>query len=128
MNNKKNFIWNFLGLSINSFNSLFFLIIVNRINGGNDGGIFTYAYSLVCLTYFIGLFFNRPYQITNPDKYSNKENGEIVIQDKNNLVIKSDDGLIYLKKIKKEGKKLMEIKDYLNGEKENFVGKICNRS
>ncbi len=73
MNNKKNFIWNFLGLSINSFNSLFFLIIVNRINGGNDGGIFTYAYSLVCLTYFIGLFFNRPYQITNPDKYSNKE-------------------------------------------------------
>ena len=62
------------------------------------------------------------------DKYSNKENGEIVIQDKNNLVIKSDDGLIYLKKIKKEGKKLMEIKDYLNGEKENFVGKICNRS
>lgn len=61
------------------------------------------------------------------DKFSNKENGEIVIQDKNNLVIKCYDGLIYLKKIKKEGKKLMDIKDYLNGEKDNLLGKICNR-
>ena len=61
------------------------------------------------------------------DKFSNKENGEIVIQDKNNLVIKCYDGLIYLKKIKKEGKKLMNINDYLNGEKDNLLGLICNK-
>lgn len=71
--NKKNFIWNFLGLSINSFTSLLFLIIINQFNSSVDGGIFTYAYSLICLTYYIGLFFNRPYQIANPQKYSNKE-------------------------------------------------------
>ena len=61
------------------------------------------------------------------DKYSNKENGEIVIQDKSNLVIRVSDGLIYLKKIKKEGKKLMNINDYLNGEKDNLLGLICNK-
>ena len=60
-------------------------------------------------------------------KYENKICGEIVIQDKNNLVIKAQDGLIYLKKIKREGKKIMDIKDYLNGEKENFIGLICNK-
>ena len=61
------------------------------------------------------------------DKYGNKACGEIVLQDKDNLVIKSSDGLIYLKTIKKEGKKIMNIKDYLNGEKENMVGLICNK-
>ena len=61
------------------------------------------------------------------DKYENKEIGEIVIQDKNNLVIKACDGLIYLKRIKREGKKIMDIKDYLNGEKDNLVGLICNK-
>ena len=62
------------------------------------------------------------------DRFENKEIGEVVIQDKNDLVIKSSDGLIYLKKIKKEGKRLMDIKDYLNGEKDSLVGLVCNRS
>ena len=61
------------------------------------------------------------------DKYSNKVCGEIVLQDKNNLVIRVSDGLIYLKKIKREGKKIMDIRDYLNGEKEQLVGFICNK-
>ena len=62
------------------------------------------------------------------DRYDNKEIGEVVLQDKSNLVIKSSDGLIYLKKIKREGKRLMDIKDYLNGEKDILVGLVCNRS
>ena len=41
-NLKKNVIWNTLGLTFNSFNSLFFLIIINRINGIDDGGIFSF--------------------------------------------------------------------------------------
>jgi len=61
------------------------------------------------------------------DKYSNKACGEILIQDKNNLVIKASDGLIYLMKIKREGKKIMDIKDYLNGEKDSLLGLICNK-
>ena len=62
------------------------------------------------------------------DKYSDKACGEVVIQDKNNFAIKCSDGLIYLKRIKREGKKLMNITDYLNGEHESFIGHICNRS
>ena len=72
-NDMKNFVWNFLGLTINSFNSLFFLVIVNWINGSSNGGIFTFAFSLCCLTYFIGTYFNRTYQITNPNNYKVKE-------------------------------------------------------
>jgi len=60
------------------------------------------------------------------DKYQNKPNGEIVIYDKNNVGIKVENGLIYLKDIKKEGKKRMLIKDFLNGEKESLLGKIIN--
>lgn len=67
---KKNFIWNFFGLTINSFNSLFLLIIVNRINGSNIAGIFTYAYSLICMVYYIGAFYSRTFQI----KEMNDEN------------------------------------------------------
>lgn len=69
---KRNFIWNFLGVSINSFNSLLFLIIVNRINGSNDAGIFTYAYSLISLLFFIGVYYGRTYQIA--DKTNNYTN------------------------------------------------------
>ncbi len=58
------------------------------------------------------------------NKYQNKENGEVVIQDKKNFAIKVSDGLVYLKKIKKEGKKLMNIVDYLNGEQTAFIGYI----
>ena len=69
---QKNFIWNFLGLTVNSFNSLFYLIIINRVNGGKEAGIFTFAFSLITLFYFVGIYFNRTYQIST-DKYNNKE-------------------------------------------------------
>lgn len=71
---KKNFFWNFLGLTANSFNSFFFLIIVNRLNGSYEAGIFTYAYSLICLFYMIGIFYTRTYQISDfSDQYNNRE-------------------------------------------------------
>lgn len=61
------------------------------------------------------------------DKYKDKTNGEIVIYDKNNVGIKVENGLIYLKDIKKEGKRRMLIKDFLNGEKESLLGKFINK-
>lgn len=71
---KKNFIWNFLGLTVNSFSSFFFLIIANRINGQHDAGIFTFAYSLISLFYVIGIYYNRTFQISDvKERYSNKE-------------------------------------------------------
>ena len=38
--NSKNVIWNRIGASLTAFTSLFFAIIVTRINGTNDAGIF----------------------------------------------------------------------------------------
>ena len=61
----KNFIWNILGTGLNSFNSLFFLIIVTRINGMNDAGIFSIAYSTALILYTIGLYSGRLCQVTD---------------------------------------------------------------
>ena len=93
--------------------------IFNQVRGMNP-----YPVAYLTLNNIIYKVYEVDYEVT--DKYENKKIGEVVIQDKNNLVIKASDGLIYLKKIKREGKKLMDISSYLNGEKENLVGLISN--
>lgn len=65
---RKSFIWNMLGTGINAFNSLFFMIIVTRVNGVNDAGIFTLAFSTACIIYVIGIYAGRIYQVTEQDK------------------------------------------------------------
>ena len=59
--------------------------------------------------------------------YNNKLNGEVVIS-KKKLGIKCNDGFVFLLDLKKEGKKRMKINDYLNGEKEDLIGKVVNIS
>ena len=94
--------------------------IFNQVRGMNP-----YPVAYFTLNKVVYKIYEIDYEETN--KYENKAYGEVVLQDKNNLVIKALDGLIYLKKIKREGKKLMNISDYLNGEKENLLGLICNK-
>ena len=94
--------------------------IFNQVRGMNP-----YPVAYFTLNGLVYKVYEVDYEET--DKYDNKENGEIILQDKNNIVIKANNGLMYLKKIKKEGKKLMNITDYLNGEKESLLGLICNR-
>lgn len=65
---RKNFIWNIFGTGFNSFNSLFFLIIVTRINGIENAGIFSLAFSTACIIYVIGTYAGRIYQVTELDK------------------------------------------------------------
>ncbi len=72
-NKKRDFIWNLIGTSINSFNSLFFMIVINHINLKSEAGIFTYAYSLICLFFILATFYNRVYQISKSDKFSSKD-------------------------------------------------------
>lgn len=67
-NIRKNFIWNIVGTTFNSFNSLFFLILVTRINGIDDAGIFSFGFSLACVFYCIGNYSGRVYQVTERDK------------------------------------------------------------
>lgn len=67
-NIRKNFIWNLVGSVIYSFSSLFLMIIVTRINGVKDAGIFTFAFSIACLFQVISNYFGRTFQVTNTDK------------------------------------------------------------
>ncbi len=94
--------------------------IFNQVRGMNP-----YPVSYFTLNKLVYKVYEVDYE--ESDKYINKEIGEIVLQDKNNLVVRASNGLIYLKKIKREGKKLLDISDYLNGEKENLLGLICNK-
>ena len=64
-NLRKNFIWNAVGLTLNSANSFFFLIAVRYINGMDIAGIFTYAFALCALFYIISFYFNRSFQVSD---------------------------------------------------------------
>ena len=67
-NTKKDFLWNVIGSTFNSFTSLFFMIIVTRIYGGNIAGIFTFAFSFASLMQVVGNYAGRSYHVTELDK------------------------------------------------------------
>ena len=62
------------------------------------------------------------------NSYKEKENGEIVKIDNEAIYVKVLDGLIKILEIKIEGKNKMPVTNFLNGNKNNLVGKILNRS
>lgn len=70
-NLRKNVIWNIIGSTFSSFNSLLFLIIVTRINGVDMAGIFSFAFSTACLFYIIGIYSGRTFQVTDNNKEIN---------------------------------------------------------
>lgn len=71
---KKNVLWNMVGTTFNAFNSLFFMMIVTRINGLKSSGVFTLAFSLACLLCLIGGYEGRVYQVTDvKNEYSDVE-------------------------------------------------------
>lgn len=67
-NKKKNITWNMVGVSLNAFSSLIFLIIVTRINGTNSAGLFSFAFSLGLLFEAIGYYSGRIFQVTESNK------------------------------------------------------------
>ena len=73
-NIRKNFLWNAIGSTLNASTSLFFLIIVTRLNGINNAGIFTFAFSTACLLQVIAIYYGRAYQVTERnDKISDSD-------------------------------------------------------
>lgn len=67
-NKKKNFIWNTIGTTIYAFSSLFLMIIVTRINGTQEAGIFTFSFSLATMLQIIATYAGRTYQVTDRKK------------------------------------------------------------
>ncbi|MBP3596118.1 MAG: hypothetical protein J6J60_01785 [Clostridia bacterium] len=61
----KNFIWNLIGTSFSSFNSLFFLIIVTWINGIENAGIYSIGVAIALILYTIGEYSGRICQVTD---------------------------------------------------------------
>lgn len=66
-NFKKSVFWNTFGSGLISLNSLFFLIIVTRVNGIIDAGIFTFSFATANIFYTIALYSGRTYQVTDTD-------------------------------------------------------------
>lgn len=62
---KQKVFWNMMGSLCNALSSMALAIIVNRIIGGNAGGVFAFAFSNAQLMYTIGGFEIRPLQSTD---------------------------------------------------------------
>lgn len=67
-NLRKNFIWNTLGSTLLAFTSLFYMIIATRLNGVDDAGIFSFAFSTANIFLIIGTYSGRTFQITDKNK------------------------------------------------------------
>lgn len=65
---KQKVFWNMMGSLCNALSSMILAIIVNRMIGGNAGGIFAFAFSNAQLMYTIGGFEIRPLQSTDVDE------------------------------------------------------------
>lgn len=50
------------------FTSLFFLVIITRINGVEWAGIFSYAFAVACIMYCIAQYSGKTFQITETNK------------------------------------------------------------
>lgn len=69
MKNKINsFFWNAIGNTLNSFLSLFLLIIVTQINGINTSGKFSFVFSVTLVFQAISNYGSRNYQISDYKK------------------------------------------------------------
>lgn len=67
-NLRKNFIWNTIGSTIACFSSLIYMMIVTRLNGIDDAGIFSFAFSLAATFLVIGTYSGRTFQVTDKNK------------------------------------------------------------
>ncbi|MEG3038999.1 MAG: hypothetical protein RR788_01730 [Erysipelotrichaceae bacterium] len=61
----KNVLWNMIGITINSFFSLFLIILITRFNGVEASGQFSFVFYLSATFQQIGLFGGRIYQVSD---------------------------------------------------------------
>lgn len=62
---KKDLLWNSLGTSAWSFIYLFLLIIVTRINGIVDSGLFSFAFAVALIMFTVACYGGRTYQVSD---------------------------------------------------------------
>ncbi len=70
----KNFIWNTIGSTLASFSSVFLLIMITRMNGIEEAGVFTITFATASIFYIIAVYSGRNCQITDiKGEITNKE-------------------------------------------------------
>lgn len=65
---KKDYIWNSIGLFLQSAISPILLIVITRLNGVGDSGLFSFAMSLSVVFWAISLWGGRTYQVSDVKK------------------------------------------------------------
>lgn len=70
---KKDVFWNSLGVAAWSFLSLLLLIVVTRINGIDDSGLFSYAFAVALIMYAIACYGGRTYQVSDQQQVFSTE-------------------------------------------------------
>lgn len=61
----RNFIWNTIGSTLNSFTSLVFLVIITRVNGLEDAGVFSICIAIAAILYVFAVYSGRSCQVTD---------------------------------------------------------------
>lgn len=61
----RNFIWNTIGSTLASFNSLIFLVIITRMNGLEDSGVFSICVAIASILYVFAVYSGRSCQVTD---------------------------------------------------------------
>jgi O-antigen/teichoic acid export membrane protein len=62
---KKDVFWNSLGTAAWSFLSLILLIVVTRVNGINESGLFSFAFAFGIIMFTVGCYGGRTYQVSD---------------------------------------------------------------
>ena len=70
--NKRCFFWNMMGCGMNAAASMLLLLIVTRVLGAFEGGIFSIGYAVACQVWTFANFETTTYHVTSKDEeYSN---------------------------------------------------------
>ena len=64
-NLKKDFIWNTLGVFVQNAISPLLLIIITRVNGIYDSGLFSFAFSISIIFWVVSMWGGRTYQVSD---------------------------------------------------------------
>ena len=73
-NIKKDYFWNTLGVFAQNAISPLLLIVITRINGIYDSGLFSFAFSLAILFWAISMWGGRTYQVSDTTKEFSNQN------------------------------------------------------
>ena len=64
-NIKKDYIWNTVGAFLQNAISPLLLIIITRVNGIEDSGLFSFAFSIAVVLWMLGIWGGRTYQVSD---------------------------------------------------------------